>query len=326
MPTPPRYRLSTPPGRPAAIAIIDLTAATPADLDALLARLGMTPTDHALGVGEVRLRDLAGVDRGLVARLTPTHAQCMPHGGPGVVRALVAAMESAGAVAADEQSDAEYPEASDAIEAHTLAALARASSPLAVDLLLDQPRRWREAGEGAVTDPSRDARLGRLIEAATVAVVGAANIGKSTLLNALAGRAVATVADEPGTTRDHVGATLNLGGLVVRWLDTPGVREDPAPTERQAWAIAQGFVERADLVLLAGDAGAPPPRRAGRGGQSVLRVALRADLGAATWAHDVSVACLEDPVGLEGLVRMIREALVPTADLAHPGPWRFWGS
>lgn len=324
-----RYRLATPPGRPGAVAIVDVFADSGAGLDDAMLSLGIASPARPIAPGDVRLRDLAGVDRGLVWRLSETRAQLMPHGGAAVVRALTGALEGVGVLEASavDPRDA-YPEARDEIEARALATLARAASPLAVDLLLDQARRWREAGgASARTDPARDARLRRLIEPPTVAVLGAANIGKSTLLNTLAGRAVAAVADEPGTTRDHVGASLDLGGLVVRWLDTPGRRENPDPVESAAWAIAEPLIRSADLLLLAGDAGAPaPPTPAGSAGRGVVRVALRADLGAPAWAHDASVSCAGDGVGLTGLVRTIREALTPSSDLSFAGPWRFWGS
>jgi len=329
-----RCRLATPGSRPAGVGVIDLLADDAPALDRALAAIGIGD-DRAVPVGTVRLRELGGVDRGLCARLTPTHAQLMPHAGAAILRALLAALEGAGCLPWRGGDEAlAYPEAADVYEARALAAIARAASPLAVDRLLDEPRRWRDAVAHAGdehrvrTDEGRDARLQRLIDMPTVAVVGLANIGKSTLLNALAGRAVAGVADEAGTTRDHVGAVLDLGGLVVRWLDTPGVRADAGAIESAAWSIARPLVEGADLLLLAGDASVEPPGWVVRPGQAVLRVALRADLGRAPWSHDVGVSAIrpvhEPSSGLGGLIEAVRERLLPSEDLRHPSPWRFW--
>ena len=86
-----------------------------------------------------------------------------------------------------------------------------------------------------------------------VAIVGAPNAGKSSLLNAISGRDVAIVSDEPGTTRDLVEVSLDLDGLKVILTDTAGIREDAGPVERQGIARARNAAERADLVLLLAD-------------------------------------------------------------------------
>ena len=66
---------------------------------------------------------------------------------------------------------------------------------------------------------------------ARVCLVGPPNAGKSSLLNALAGREVAIVSSEPGTTRDAVEATLVLGGRVAVVADTAGPRAATEPVE-----------------------------------------------------------------------------------------------
>ena len=57
-----------------------------------------------------------------------------------------------------------------------------------------------------------------------MAIVGATNTGKSTLLNALLGEDRAIVSDIAGTTRDTIEETLNLGGVMFRFIDTAGIR------------------------------------------------------------------------------------------------------
>ncbi len=334
-----RWRLLTPPHTPGGVGAVQLEAPEAAMLeDAIGAlRLGEVP------VGAVVVRDLLGVDRGVAARWTSTCVHLMPHGGVAIVRALADALRARGlAERTTDDPRADYPEATTQLEARMLAALARASSPLAIDLLLDQPARWaaheaaqttrtpdeQRAAEDAIDRRSRV--LNRLIEPALVVAVGGSNIGKSTLLNALAGRRVSIVADEPGTTRDHVGVTLDLGGLVVRYVDTPGVRRDAPAEEREAAALAAQLAASCDLLVLCADATTPVPTglRAGLDASRVLRVGLRADLGTpagcpGSWP-DVLVS-VRDGKGLEAFVGLVRERLAPPEVLGEPGPWRWWG-
>lgn len=82
-----------------------------------------------------------------------------------------------------------------------------------------------------------------------VAIVGAPNAGKSSLINALAMRDVAIVTDEPGTTRDLVEVTLDLGGQKVVVTDTAGIRDAVNEAERLGVTRALGAATAADLVL-----------------------------------------------------------------------------
>jgi tRNA modification GTPase len=86
-----------------------------------------------------------------------------------------------------------------------------------------------------------------------VVILGAPNAGKSSLLNALAGRDVAIVTDEPGTTRDLVEATLDLDGIKVRIVDTAGIRESAGRVEAIGIARAMETAESANLVLELND-------------------------------------------------------------------------
>lgn len=312
------WSLQTPIGT-GAVAVIGLNAADGSELDQLLNKAGIC----GLEVGRVALRDLLGVDQGIVMRWSETAATLMPHGGGAVVRALCGALEARGLARIDDVTPMDlYPEAADEIEAAMLAALGRARSPLAVDLLLDQPRRWRE--RGAVSDPKRDRILNRLIEPPLVVARGASNIGKSTLVNALAGRRVSLVADEPGTTRDHVGVFLDMGGLVVRYIDTPGVRDRAPRVESEAMRITGEVAAHADLILSCSDPGSGPVDNPDLpAGAGVLRVGLRRDLGPPKNKTDIDVSALE-PASLAALVEHVRERLVPRAALEHSGPWRFW--
>lgn len=92
----------------------------------------------------------------------------------------------------------------------------------------------------------------RIRDGFEVAIVGAPNVGKSTLLNALAGREAALTSEHAGTTRDVIEVRMNLAGLPVTFLDTAGLRETSDAVEEMGIALARKRAERADLrVFLA---------------------------------------------------------------------------
>jgi tRNA U34 5-carboxymethylaminomethyl modifying GTPase MnmE/TrmE len=282
-----------------AIAVIELVG----DVDAALDACGI----RRVAVGGVALRDFFGVDDGIVARFTASHALLMPHGGRAVVRGIVEALVGHGlearATGHGLEAHATYPEARSAREARALAALARAASPLAVDAILSRAASW---------DDDAEHHLRHLIHAPLVVAVGRPNIGKSSLVNALAQRSVSIVADEPGTTRDHVGVRLDLAGLVVHYVDTPGLRDgQPTDTiEGQAVALALAVAARADLILLCRDAATPfPALPTAVASRLTLRVGLRADLGPAAGV-DVAVSARTGE-GMAGVVAAVKGALLP---------------
>jgi tRNA modification GTPase len=93
----------------------------------------------------------------------------------------------------------------------------------------------------------------RLNDGLRVAIVGRPNVGKSSLLNALAGNERAIVTDIAGTTRDVVRESVNLDGVVLELADTAGLRDTHDPVEREGVRRAHGERERADVVLLMTD-------------------------------------------------------------------------
>jgi tRNA modification GTPase len=108
-----------------------------------------------------------------------------------------------------------------------------------------------------------DARRGEQVrEGYRIALAGAPNAGKSTLLNALAGRDAAIVTDIAGTTRDIIEVPLTLAGHRVILADTAGLRETTDPVEVEGVRRARAWAETADLriwLVEAGDAGSTPP-------------------------------------------------------------------
>ena len=99
------------------------------------------------------------------------------------------------------------------------------------------------------------ARQGALLrEGLNVVLAGAPNVGKSSLLNALAGAEVAIVTAIPGTTRDKVTQPIQVDGVPLNIIDTAGLRESDDEVERIGIARAWNEVERADVVLHLRDA------------------------------------------------------------------------
>ena len=335
--TAPRWWWSTA-RAPGAIAVAHLDG-TPADVDRVLHAL---TGNAAPAPGQLAWRRFGTVDDGVVARVHAGHALVMPHGGPRIRTRMDELAAAAGAHpgAAPADPRATFPEAADPVEAAALAAIAHAASPLAIDLLAAQPARWRAAGwtmhaAGAHGAPgthppatARDHRLARLLTPPRVVVTGPANAGKSTLLNALAGRTVAIAHDAPGTTRDAVAARIELAGLVVDWFDTPGVRADPDPIEAAAAHLATRALAAADLVIALTAPGLGWGTLDGApAATTVLRVVNKCDAASAAAAPEATGADLAISArtgeGVPALVTRVRDALVPPADRADPRPWRF---
>lgn len=89
-----------------------------------------------------------------------------------------------------------------------------------------------------------------------VVLIGEPNVGKSSLLNRLAGEDAAIVTATPGTTRDALRLQIDLGGVPVHVIDTAGLRETTDPIERLGIARTWAAIEKADLALLIEDASA----------------------------------------------------------------------
>jgi tRNA modification GTPase len=95
------------------------------------------------------------------------------------------------------------------------------------------------------------AELGRMFrEGISITIAGKPNVGKSSLLNALVREERAIVTEEPGTTRDVIEETLNIGGIPARVLDTAGIRHTESKTEKIGINRAFKAIEGADVVLL----------------------------------------------------------------------------
>lgn len=148
--------------------------------------------------------------------------------------------------------------------------------------LLDDNRAAVTALEAEVRAHLEDGRRGeRLREGLSVVILGAPNVGKSSLLNALAGSDAAIVSAEEGTTRDTVEVTMDIAGFAVSLVDTAGLREVPQGVEGEGIRRALKRAETADLTLLVADASRWDetwPRIESHSDENALVVAGKADL------------------------------------------------
>ncbi|MGE5337587.1 MAG: tRNA uridine-5-carboxymethylaminomethyl(34) synthesis GTPase MnmE [Gemmatimonadota bacterium] len=128
-----------------------------------------------------------------------------------------------------------------------------------IDFLENSSARSRLATLRAQLDVLlRRSRQGAVLrEGLNVVLVGAPNVGKSSLLNALAGEEVAIVTAVPGTTRDRIRQTIDVSGIPLHVIDTAGVRDTQDEVERIGIDRTLAEVERADAVLHLVDAARP---------------------------------------------------------------------
>lgn len=98
-------------------------------------------------------------------------------------------------------------------------------------------------------------RRGRLVqEGVSVALAGRSNAGKSSLFNMLLRQDRSIVSDLPGTTRDYLEATVDIGGMPVRLFDTAGLRPAQEPIEEEGIRRSRAVMAASDLVLYVVDA------------------------------------------------------------------------
>lgn len=142
-------------------------------------------------------------------------------------------------------------------------------------------RIWAEmsAFQGELENALANVKTGEIIrDGFKVVIAGRPNAGKSSLLNALAGRDVAIVTEYEGTTRDILHCELDIGGYAVHFYDTAGIRDTVEPVEREGIRRALEKIEEADLVLSLADATSDSDFVDVAAGLPVLRAYTKADL------------------------------------------------
>ena len=136
-----------------------------------------------------------------------------------------------------------------------------------------------------------------------VAIVGAPNVGKSTLLNAFVGEERAIVSDIQGTTRDAIEDTIQLGGITFRFIDTAGIRHTDDHVERLGIDRSLTAAQRATIILMMTEPGVPYPDIPVRQDQMVIRIENKTETFQAKYG-----------IGLDNLRQQLIDAAPKTAD------------
>lgn len=164
--------------------------------------------------------------------------------------------------------------------------------------------RLKERMQAEVIQPVKkllnSAKLGeRLFDGAVVAIVGAPNVGKSSLLNALAGYDRAIVSDTPGTTRDVLEVDFEVHGIPVRLADTAGLRVSDDYIEQEGVRRAHRAAEQADAVIFVADASRPETWRCQK--HADIYLMNKTDLATDDWPEHFLTVCVLSNQGLDGV-------------------------
>jgi tRNA modification GTPase len=168
--------------------------------------------------------------------------------------------------------------------------------------------------DDAVNATLARARQGALLrEGLQVVLAGQPNVGKSSLLNALAGAELAIVTPVPGTTRDRISQSIQIGGVPLHVIDTAGLRaEDEAPDEVERIGIGRSWqaIAEADTVIFLHDL-----TRAGEPGYEAAEASIAARLPAGVPVLHVHNKL--DAVATTVSVTLAEDALVLSARTGH---------
>jgi tRNA modification GTPase len=161
-------------------------------------------------------------------------------------------------------------------------------------------------------------------EGVPVAIVGAPNAGKSSLLNYLLGEERAIVSEIAGTTRDVIEETLNIDGIRFRLMDTAGIRETSETIEAMGIARSQEKITRARVVLALSDASNASQMEADRvwvdemrvsyPEKEILWVANKTDLHAVSLPVDYAISAVTG-AGINALTHALSERIKQDFDV-----------
>ena len=223
---------------------------------------------------------------------------------------LIAAGDTGAARAARRALDGEFSRRVDALAAQLLAL--RVQLEAAIDFA-DEPLDTLGATQlqqrlSTITQSLREllaaAQRGRkLRDGLHAVIVGPPNVGKSSLLNALAGSDRAIVTDIAGTTRDLLREVVRIDGVELTLVDTAGLRDDGDAIEREGMRRARMELARADLAIVVIDARDP------EGGRRAVTDAI-AGVPQCLWLHNKADLLVGAPPALlDGLLVSVRDGL-----------------
>lgn len=271
-----------------------------------------------------------------VKRVEPVpYVEIHCHGGREVVRFLVDLLREQGLQICSWE-DFLRRTSGDVLSAAAAVELAQAATVRTAGILLDQQqgalgraletiraaldRADTETASAGLAQLARNAAVGQhLTRPWRVVIAGAPNVGKSSLVNALAGYQRSIVAATPGTTRDVVTTRLALDGWLIELADTAGQRGEAEALEEQGIRQARATAARADLCLWILDASAPPVWPEEKI-EAVLHLINKCDLPPAWGLEDAGAAVwvsAKTGAGLPELCAAVIARLVP--DPPPPG-------
>jgi tRNA modification GTPase len=266
----------------------------------------------------------------LIARGNPSHPQVeiSCHGGEAVVGALLADLTEAGVRLVDWREFLRRSGRSE-IAVEIADALSQAKTAKTTGILLDQMQVLEESIDRALLSADREAAarmlqwstLGmHLVRPWNVLLFGKANVGKSSLLNALAGYERAIVADVAGTTRDLLCAPLAIDGWLFDVYDGAGFHEEARPLERQGQERLRERLSQMDLKIQVLDLSTPLEpidEQLTLEFKPDLLVGMKADLPSPWPIHakeNLKLCCSTvDGQGTMELARAIATTLIPAA-------------
>lgn len=160
----------------------------------------------------------------------------------------------------------------------------------------------------------------RMRDGLYVALVGAPNVGKSSILNALAGREAAIVTDRPGTTRDVMEVRLELNGYPLLIADTAGLRESDDVAELEGMRRARAAAAHADVALYVADCRDWPQEPQIHADAAADRMVFwnKADLADIAVGEGVIAGSAMTGVGLEVLEARLAEVAAKAFDSGPP--------
>lgn len=327
-------RLLTPPGR-GGIAVIALSGDA---VDRILqAAFKPTSPDARAFAGKLQLGQIidanGAIDQAILAR-DGDWAELSIHGGPAGAEAVLRRLADLGAAVppadAAGQCDTLAPAHpawnNPAVGEELLALLPHAAGLVVVAALSNQwsgglselahdcmrnPNRLADAADKLRDAAMRLPLMLRLLIPPEVVIAGPPNAGKSTLANALLGRAASIVHDHAGTTRDWVRELALIGGLPVWLTDTAGLWQAPEALDAEAIRRSVRRIASANLILLVGAARfepLPEPLAGEAGFIPMLRIATKTDVAPPPAEADAAV-CAPRGQGLDELTGRILDAV-----------------